>query len=138
MPVGRLHNAEVGSVVLESDGEGGDAVGCRRDREGVLDAQRGLENRHEPDGTGDAGQLGDAGNSSVDLDDLCCGFDLGNQDEVGRLRHDLFQIGEAERQLVDAHHALGGTEVHGAKRVADQQAGGVFLGMDGRSLRDRG
>jgi hypothetical protein len=31
--------------------------------------------------------------------------------------------------LVDAYHAFGGTEIDGAQCIADEQAGGVFLGV---------
>ena len=65
---------------------------------------------------------------------LCGGFDLRDENEVGRLRNDLFEVGQSQRQLVDAHHALSGAEIHGAKSVANEQAGGIFLGMVDRIL----
>ncbi len=126
---GSLHHAEVGGVIFEADSEGGDSVGRGCDGEGILDAESGLKNRHEPDGTGDFVLLRNARDRFVDFLHLGSRFDLGNQDEVGRLRDDLFQVGQPQRQLVDAHHALGACEIHGAKSVANQQAGGIFLGV---------
>ena len=47
--------------------------------------------------------------------------------QVGSLRYDRRQVGEAERQLVDAHHALRGAEVEHAQRVSDDEARGILL-----------
>ena len=73
----------------------------------------------------------DLGDSLFHRQHLLRVLDLGDEHQVGRFRDDLFQILVAERELVDAHHALGGAEIHRAQGVADQNAGRVLLrGMD--------
>ena len=67
--------------------------------------------------------------ASLDFAHLRRRLDLRNQDEVGRLGNDFFQIGQSQRQLIDAHHALGRAEIHRAQRIAHQQARRIFLGV---------
>ncbi len=65
-----------------------------RDGERVLDAERGFQNRHQPDRTSDAALLARwSAIAAIHFSDLLGSFDLRNQNEVGRLRNDLFQIG---------------------------------------------
>ena len=62
--------------------------------------------------------------------DTCCrSLDLGNEDQVGRLRNDLLQVCQAQRQLIDADHALGCAEIHRPQRIAHQQPRHIFLGV---------
>ncbi len=57
---------------------------------------------------------------------------LRQEDEVGSLGHHRLQILQAQRKLVDPHHALGADEVDAAQSVPHQQAGRVLLGrVDG-------
>ena len=61
--------------------------------------------------------------------DTCWGVStLGMRIRSGDCGIDLFKIGKAERQLVDAYHALGRTEIDRAKSVAHQQSRSIFLG----------
>ncbi len=58
--------------------------------------------------------------------------DFGQQHQVRRFGNNLRQVFEAQGQLVDAHHALAFAEIHGAQRVADKNARGIFFRvMDG-------
>ena len=41
-------------------------------------------------------------------------LDLGNQNKVGGFGNDFFEVGKAEWQLINAHHALAGGEIHRA------------------------
>ena len=51
----------------------------------------------------------------ADFDDLLRIFGLGKQNQVRSFGNDLFQILEAERKLVDAHHALAAPKIDGAQ-----------------------
>ena len=122
-------DAKVGSVVLQADGQGDDAIGSGGDSEGVLDTERGFQDRHKPDGSCDMVSSDDRLDGSHNVRHLLRRFYLGNENEVGRLRHNLFQIGKAQGQLIDAHHALGRAEVNRTKSVAHQQTGSILLGV---------
>ena len=50
-----------------------------------------------------------------------------NQNQIRAFANHFRQIFEAERQLVDAHHALAFAEIHRPQRVSHQNAGRVFL-----------
>jgi hypothetical protein len=89
----RFSDAEVRGVVLEANGESADALGSGSDGKRVFDAEGGFKYRHEPNGPGDAMLVFDACDFGVDFDDLCCGLDLGDEDKIGRLRHDCFEVG---------------------------------------------
>src|ERR1700756_3942387 len=80
--LGSFGNAQIGGVVLESDGKGGDALGCSSDGAGVLDPDAGLEDRHQPDGPADLMANLEFLDHVVDLSDLTGMFDLGDQNEV--------------------------------------------------------
>ena len=56
-------------------------------------------------------------------------LDLGNQDQVGRLRHNLLKIGEPSGNWLMRTMRSAAAEVHRAQSVAHQQPSGVFLGM---------
>ena len=73
--------------------------------------------------------LRDRINSSHNVRHLRSGFDFRNQNEIGRLRNNLFQVGQSERKLIDSHHALGRAEIHGPQRIANQQPRRIFLGI---------
>ena len=111
---GSSGHAEVGSVVLESDGEGGHIFGDRGDRKRVLNSERGFENGHDPDGTDDAMAEFQFADHAVHFCDLLWIFDLGHENQVGTFGDDVGQVFESERQLVDANHALAIAKVDGA------------------------
>ncbi len=129
--VHRLLDAQVRRVVLQSDREGHDGVRGGRDGEGVLHAERRLQDGHQPDGPGAAGrlQLPDAFGHGGHL---LGAFRLGEKNEVGRFRDDRLEILEAQRKLIDPHHALGALEIDTPQRVPHQQPCRVLFGwMDG-------
>ena len=62
-------------------------------------------------------------------------LDLGDEDDVGRFRNDFGEVFEAERQLVDAHHALAGAKAHSTQSIANESAGRIFLRRMDRILK---
>ena len=59
-------------------------------------------------------------------------LNLRDQDQVGRLRNNLFEVLKPERQLIDANHALGCAKIHRSQCIANQQPGRVlFRVVDG-------
>ena len=100
---------------------------CLSDRECVLDPESRFQDRHQPDRPRDAIVGLDVSNASACFDHLLRVLDLGNQDQVGRLRDDFVEIFEAEWKLVDAHHAFAAQKINRTQRIANQQAGSIFL-----------
>ena len=126
-----LHHPEVGGVILQANAHGDHALAGAGDGQRVLDPQGRFQDGHQPDRSVEFAARRDLCDSRFHRQHLLRVLDLGDEHQVGRFRDDLFQILVAERELVDAHHALSGAEIHRAQGIAHQDAGRVlFRGMD--------
>src|SRR4051812_23149 len=127
-----FHYPQVGGVIFQADCDGNSLLASLSDRKSILNPERRFQNRHQPSRPRDPVITFYLGHSLFDRNDLVWSLGFWDQNEVRRFRHDLVQVFQSQRKLIDAHHALAVEEIDCSQRVSYQQASGIlFAGMYG-------